>query len=67
MKRNNILLLVSILGFILIAIGSIFICSGSIINNNILLIIGLTLVLCCIVIEIIVFTIILIKFYKSYR
>ena len=67
MKRNNILLLVSILGFILIAIGSIFICSGSIINNNILLIIGLTLVLCCIIIEIIVFTIILIKFYKSYR
>ncbi|MCI5583255.1 MAG: hypothetical protein MR357_06035 [Anaeroplasma sp.] len=67
MKRNNILLLVSILGFILIAIGSIFICSGSIINNNILLIIGLALVLCCIIIEIIVFTIILIKFYKSYR
>ena len=67
MKRNNLLLLVSILGFILIAIGSIFICSGSIINNNILLIIGLALVLCCIIIEIIVFTIILIKFYKSYR
>lgn len=67
MKRNNILLLVSILGFILIAIGSIFICSGSIINNNILLIIGLALVLCCIIIEIIVFTVILIKFYKSYR
>ena len=67
MKRNNLLLLVSILGFILIAIGSIFICSGSIINNNILLIIGLALVLCCIIIEIIVFTVILIKFYKSYR
>ena len=67
MKRNNILLLVSILGFILIAIGSIFICSGSIINNNILLIIGLAVVLCCIIIEIIVFTVILIKFYKSYR
>ena len=67
MKRNNLLLLVSILGFILIAIGSIFICSGSIINNNILLIIGLALVLFCIIIEIIVFTVILIKFYKSYR